>query len=1020
MVTGIGRKSDMAHTGTAAFRRSDGMAEGRGRRGLTAGGRSIRTKMTAAMLVAALAPLAILGFVSDAKQESLAIERAFERLEGIAAAQVGQLDAVVNADREIAEVLVTQNAIRDGLTDEMSGDVEPALVAAVTEIERLQSVAVIDVEDWVIAGSDAAAVDRVNAIRDRLLTDGQFEGVVAEGAGGAPVVMSATPVIVDGERVGCVVIETSIDTISALATNYEGLSDTGETSVAQRHGSGGAEFIAPLRFKDGAVLDMVVPPTAAQAPITLALAGHSGRFDGVPDYRQQSVLAVTRTVEGSGWGVVVKIDRSEALAGVSSFRTTLLGATLVAALLVTAMAVMFARWISRPIQRLTEAAIDVVDGDLDARPDIRTRDEIGSLASAVSAMTDTLVRANAVEAMRISELETVNARLEVSDARTRSIVDNAADGIVTCSDDGIIESANPATEAILDLSLKDIEGRSFGAHFGLSTPDDETLPERVNLLEWIWRRDEEVVGLYARRGSGEKVPVRISVSRVHREGECSFHAIVRDVSESVDFERRLWESAHFDALTGLPNRELFLSELDNVLASGDGSAAGPPAVLFIDLDRFKVVNDAWGHAAGDELLELVASRLRNAVREDDLLARFGGDEFVVMARSEGTVRELVGLGRRIIRQLERPFRLGDHVTYVGASVGLAIAGDGEVNANDLVSHADVAMYAAKSNGRGRVAVFDAAMREKVRTRHLLHIELREAIDNGDLCVHYQPIVKLESGEFEGAEALVRWDHPTRGLLAPGEFIPVAEETGLIADVGRTVLREVARQIAEWNSREGGAPRVAVNLSAREVMDPTIVDTVLDTLAASGASPSSLTIEVTESVLVTDAQAAIDNLTRLRRAGVLIALDDFGTGYSSLTYLRDMPVDIVKIDRRFVEELSNGNAEASIAAMILGLGRTMGLTVIAEGVETAEQHEQLLSVGGTYAQGYLYARPNPASEVSDLLWPGDRTLDISFIERSRPIGARLGHDRPHDRTGRDTHPAPSGPGVRRVGRRDADG
>ena len=172
--------------------------------------------------------------------------------------------------------------------------------------------------------------------------------------------------------------------------------------------------------------------------------------------------------------------------------------------------------------------------------------------------------------------------------------------------------------------------------------------------------------------------------------------------------------------------------------------------------------------------------------------------------------------------------------------------------------------------------------------------------------------------------------------------------------------------------------------------------------------------------MTDAQAAIDNLTRLRRAGVLIALDDFGTGYSSLTYLRDMPVDIVKIDRRFVEELSNGNAEASIAAMILGLGRTMGLTVIAEGVETAEQHEQLLSVGGTYAQGYLYARPNPASEVSDLLWPGDRTLDISFIERSRPIGARLGHDRPHDRTGRDTHPAPSGPGVRRVGRRDADG
>ncbi len=922
--------------------------------------------MTAAVLVAALGPLAILGFVSEATQESLAIHSAFERLEGIAAAQVRQLDAMVEADREIAETLVTQTAIREGLRtgDE---DVEEALAAAVGAIDRLRSVALVGRDGRTIAASDATARERVDAVGDRLTEGGPVEGIVVEDEQGSPVAVSSAPVIVDGEPIGSVVIETAMDAITPLATNYDGLGQTGETSIAQEHPSGGAEFIAPLRFAQGMVLDAVVPPTDTEVPITLALDGQTGRFDGVLDYRQQSVLAVTRTVDGPGWAVVVKIDRAEALAGVSSFRATLMGAIAVAALLVLAMAVLFARWISRPIQRLTEAAVGVAGGDLDAWADIRTRDEIGALASAVTSMTDTLVYANAAEALRVAELEAVNAALEASDARERSIVDHAAEGIITCSGYGVIESVNPAAASLLGRAADEIEGQPFGVHFGLSSTKGAVPPERANLVEWIWTRNEEVVGLYARRSSGERVPIRISVSRVDRDGDTSFHALVRDVSESVDFERRLWESAHYDGLTGLPNRDLFVAELDQALASQrePGADAAAPAVLFIDLDRFKVVNDAWGHAAGDELLKIVGSRLRNAIREDDLLARFGGDEFVVMARADGGAAEIVALGRRTIRDLESPFRLGDNVTYVGASVGLAFADRPGVSADDLVSQADVAMYAAKAAGRGRVAVFDNAMREKVQSRHRVQTELRHAVDNDELRVHYQPIVDLGSGEFEGAEALVRWEHPTRGVIGPDDFIPIAEETGLITKVGRVVLREVARQIADWSIHGGRTRRV--------------VDTVLDTLAAAGASPSALTIEVTESVLVTDTQTTIDNLSRLRRAGVLIALDDFGTGYSSLTYLRDMPVDIVKIDRRFVEELTSGDAESSIAAMVLGLGRAMGLKVIAEGVETSGQHEQLIAVGGTHAQGFLYARPAPASEVANLLWPAEVTFDISTLD-----------------------------------------
>lgn len=956
------------------------------RRERTPRGLSIRTKLTAGVLVAALAPLAVVGFLSSEKQEREALENAFERLEGIATAQVGQLEAMVNADREIADILVTQTAVRDGLSMAPTSDIEVALSSAVREIARLDSASVVDVNGIVIATSSLDAVDRAEDITSRRADADGFEGVVIEGTDGTPVVMSVTPVLVDGEVVGRVVIETSIDPITTLATNYEGLSETGETSVAQRTIEGDAEFVAPLRFREGAVLNMTVPAEAARAPITMALAGESTRFEGVPDYRQQQVLAVTRAVEATGWGVVVKIDRAEALASMSAFRTTLLWATIVGALLVSLFAVFFARWITRPIQRLTEAAVGVADGDLAARADVRSRDEIGVLADAVDTMTDTLVDSVATEAGRMDELLAVNAQLAASDARVRSIVDNAAEGIVTCDEQGIIQTANRAAGSLFGRNPASLVGQPFGSFVGLSRSGDDVDADELpvpNLLEWAWDREEEIVGLFARCISGERVPIRMAVSRVDDADMVSFTALVRDVSESVEFERRLWESVNYDGLTGLPNRELFLSELDDALLASrtlTGRAETTMlSVLFIDLDRFKVVNDAWGHSAGDQLLQLVALRLRNAIREDDVLARFGGDEFVLMARTDVGTNDAVELGRRIIQELETAFRLGDHVTYVGASVGVSHADTANVSADDLVSQADVAMYGAKAAGRGRVSVFDAAMRERVQSRHDLHTDLRGALDRGDLEVHYQPIVCLDTGEFRGAEALVRWDHPTRGMVAPSDFIPLAEETGLIVDVGRIVLQKVARQIAEWDRHPGGSPRISVNLSAREIVDPKIVETVLDLLRSAGAKPDSLTVEVTEGVLVADADAAIENLRRLRAAGVSIALDDFGTGYSSLNYLRDMPVDIVKIDRRFVSELGDSTAKSSITAMVLGLGATMGLTVIAEGIETSGQHERLVEIGGTHAQGFLYARPAPAADVANLFWPADRAVDIESLQ-----------------------------------------
>ena len=440
-----------------------------------------------------------------------------------------------------------------------------------------------------------------------------------------------------------------------------------------------------------------------------------------------------------------------------------------------------------------------------------------------------------------------------------------------------------------------------------------------------------------------------------------------------------------DPLTGLPNRLLFIDRLGQSIARCQRTKSSV-GVVFLDLDRFKNINDSLGHDAGDELLVAVSRKLEAVIRPGDTVARFGGDEFTVLCEDlpYESARDLaVEISDRLLATVISPMVVRGTEMFVGASVGIALASGDELP-EEMFRDADAAMHHAKESGRGRVEVFDDTMRTRALTAHSTENALHRALERGELRLFFQPIVGLSDARCVGAEALVRWQHPERGLIGPFEFIPLAEETGLIVEMGWWIIEEAARNAARWQLEHSEPFQVSINLSARQLVQPDLADRVAEVIADSGVRPSSLCFEITESVLMDDAETVIDVISRVRALGVEFAIDDFGTGYSSLGYLKRFPVDAVKIDRSFVSGLGTDPGDAAIVSAVIGLAHALGLRVTAEGVETQEQLAALIDLECDEAQGYFFLPPQPAPDLRGLI-ASTRTWRPPGAAVMRPAG-----------------------------------
>jgi diguanylate cyclase (GGDEF)-like protein/PAS domain S-box-containing protein len=495
------------------------------------------------------------------------------------------------------------------------------------------------------------------------------------------------------------------------------------------------------------------------------------------------------------------------------------------------------------------------------------------------------------------------------------------------------------------------------------------------LLESMHESQESVVGTGPwrhRLRDGRIIHVEVSSRLISFEGQPAVLVSTHDVTARVTLEEQLREQASHDPLTGLANRNLFAQRVNEELAARP--KASHLAVLLLDLDGFKTVNDSLGHSSGDQVLVTVAERLTSCLRPGDTAARLGGDEFAILLPKAGGPRTARAVAERLLKTFERPVHVAGKDFVVQASIGIATPALGSLSAEELLRNADAAMYEAKAAGRGRYSVFERAMYSAAVRRMELDAEMRSALNEQQFLLHYQPEVRLSDRKVAGFEALVRWNHPQHGLVPPNEFISRAEENGLIIPLGDVVLDMACAKLASWQRTSGPDTFVAVNLSAHQLVQPELYAKVKAALARSGADPARLVLEVTETAILTDTDLVRRNLTQVRDLGIRIALDDFGTGYSSLTHLRALPIDVVKIDRSFVADLvspaaertGRGATEALVGA-IFRLTESLGIATVAEGVETDEQLHLLEELGCQTAQGFLFSKPVPADEVEALLF-----------------------------------------------------
>lgn len=554
-------------------------------------------------------------------------------------------------------------------------------------------------------------------------------------------------------------------------------------------------------------------------------------------------------------------------------------------------------------------------------------------------------------------------RLEVQHLREKLILSAAPDGILWVDSSGKILMANPVMETLSGYTPEDLINQNVDIFLPEHLRARHAVTMRRHFME-PHSRGMGLMDLKLMRRDGQMLPVDIALGHWEDEGSAYAIAYIRDLTERKQFENSLKHQATHDELTGLPNRWLLRLQLDQALARA-GRGKLHVAVLFIDLDYFKNINDSFGHSTGDALLVQASLRMRSVLRENDTIARQGGDEFAVLLADLETPEEAHGVARKLLASLQAAYPLHDQDVYSGASVGLAFYPLDAQSSESLLRYADMAMYQAKANGRGSYACYAREMDELAHDNMQLHTHLKEAIAQKSLQLHYQPQVDVGSGQIVGVEALLRWFDPVLGYVSPSRFVPVAEATGLIMPLSEWVLETACQQIAAWT--QAGTPlHVAVNISAQQFRQTDLSTQISEVLARTGALAQWLGIEITESMAMAQPERAREQLDALVDMGCSIALDDFGTGYSSLAYLKKLPIDKLKIDKSFMDGVPDDASDATIARAIIALAKSLGMALIAEGVETDAQLAFLRQYGCETYQGWLFAKAMPARELTQLL------------------------------------------------------
>jgi diguanylate cyclase (GGDEF)-like protein/PAS domain S-box-containing protein len=558
---------------------------------------------------------------------------------------------------------------------------------------------------------------------------------------------------------------------------------------------------------------------------------------------------------------------------------------------------------------------------------------------------------------------TERRKVEEQMLKLSSAIEQTADAVMITDVDGVIEYVNPAYECMSGYQASQLIGSKPSILKSGKLGKDfyhrlwETLKSDQAFSE-VFINKKSDGSLYFEEKT--ITPIRESRSNIKHYVSTS-----RDITDRIETEKKLQYLAHHDALTDLPNRSLFLDRLKQALASARWHDRNV-AVLFMDVDRFKNINDTLGHESGDQLLREMSERLIGSLRERDTIARFGGDEFVIMLDDVARISDVDKLVKKIHQSLERPFKIKDSDLHVTASIGISLFPNDGQDSSTLLRNADLAMYRAKDDGRNSYEFYSADMTTRAFERLTLENSLRQALDKQEFQIFYQPQVDIHSGKIIGLEALLRWQHPELGLVAPDHFIPLLEDTGLIIPVGEWVLQTACEQLAKWHQQGFDSLRMAVNLSSRQFVSTDLIDRVKDIIECCGVSADLLDLEITESLLMSQSGMEQQILEALAGLGIRLSIDDFGTGYSSLSYLRRLSIDALKIDRSFVIDIPGDPDDAAITEAIVKLGQTLRLDLVAEGVESKEQLDFLESIGCSLVQGFLFSKPLPSLEVTELL------------------------------------------------------